>query len=204
VKRTLSLLVAAVCWAGAQTSAEELRIASPAFSQNGVIPAANTCDGTGDNPALWFSGVPPGTKSLAVVIEDPDVPWILQRNHLIVHWVKWDLPPDTRGFGEGRISNEDAGYAPPCPPDSEHRYVFKLFALDRTIGTDLKISDAADLYRAMSRHTLAHAELIGRYKRSSSVRAVYYGKLAVPVLLMAGVLYWAYRGVRVVVQLRTQ
>jgi phosphatidylethanolamine-binding protein (PEBP) family uncharacterized protein len=204
VQGTVSLFVAAVCWAGALTSAEDLGITSPAFSQNGVIPTVYTCDGAGNNPALAFSGVPTGTKSLAVVIEDPDVPWVLQRNHLIVHWVKWDLPPDTRGFGEGRISNDDAGYAPPCPPDREHRYVFKLFALDRMIGANRKIASADDLYGAMSGHILAHAELIGRYTRSSSAHAIFYGKLAVPFLLVAGVLYWVYRGIRVLVQLRTQ
>jgi Raf kinase inhibitor-like YbhB/YbcL family protein len=167
VKRTASLVLAAVCASGAFASAEDLRIASPTFSPNGVIPSANTCDGVGDSPALAFSGVPPGTKSLAVVIDDPDVPWILQRNHLFVHWVKWDLPADMRGFGEGRISSIDAEYTPPCPPDTEHRYVFKLFALDTMLGTDHKIASADDLYRAMNGHTLARAELVGRYKRSS-------------------------------------
>jgi phosphatidylethanolamine-binding protein (PEBP) family uncharacterized protein len=202
VKRTLSFFVATVCWSCAFASADELRIASPSFSQNGVIPAANTCDGAGRNPALSFSGVPSGAKSLAVVIDDPDVPWILQRNHLFVHWMKWDLPPDTRGFGEGRISNDDLQYVAPCPPDREHRYVFKLFALDRMMGTDLKVADAADLYQAMSGHTLAHAELVGRYKRSATVRAGFYARLAVPFLLAAAVLYGAYRGIRAVVQLR--
>jgi Raf kinase inhibitor-like YbhB/YbcL family protein len=198
MKRTVFFFVAAICGAGVLASAEELQITSSAFSQNGAIPAVYTCDGAGNNPALAFSGAPPGTKSLAVVIDDPDVPWILQRNHLFVHWVKWDLPPDTPGFGEGRISSADARYTPPCPPDREHRYVFKLFALDTMLGTDRNIASADDLYQAMSGHTLARAELVGRYKPSSIARAVFYGKLALPVLLIAGALYWVYRGVRAI------
>ena len=198
MKGTVLLVVAAVCRAGAPTFAEEMRITSPAFSQNGVIPGAYTCDGAGNNPPLAFSGVPPGTKSLAVVIDHPDVPWLLQRNHLFVYRVKWDLPSDTRGFSDGGISRVDVEYTPPCPPDKEHRYVFKLFALDTMLGVDHKIASADDLYQAMSGHTLERAELVGRYKRSSIARAAFYGKLAVPVLLLLGVLYWVYRGVRAI------
>jgi Raf kinase inhibitor-like YbhB/YbcL family protein len=179
-----------------------LSISSPAFAQNGSIPAANTCDGTSGNPPLVFSGVPSSTRSLAVIVEDPDVPWILQPDRLFVHWVVWDLPPQTEGIPEGKatggLSEGGApGYADPCPPDSEHRYVFKLFALDTTLGPAVTISKADDLYRAMDGHTLAHAELVGRYRRPFSKRLVPLVALGILLLCGAAVLYGGYRIIRV-------
>lgn len=178
-----------------------LEITSPAFPQNGRIPAANTCDGTSGNPPLVFSGVPAGTKSLAIVVDDPDVPWILQRNHLFVHWVRWDLPPGTPGIAEGAatqgISNDgNPGYVDPCPPNGDHRYVFKLFALDTELGAGARITSADDLYKAMEAHTLARAELVGHYSRPISKLAVPLAIVTVAFVLVLGGLYAAYRGAR--------
>jgi Raf kinase inhibitor-like YbhB/YbcL family protein len=185
----------------------ELAIGSPAFVENGSIPAANTCDGSSGNPPLVFSGIPPGARSLAVIVEDPDVPWILQSDRTYVHWVVWNLAPDVGGIPEGKASggiNEGGGggYAAPCPPNGEHRYVFKLFALDATLGSDVSIRTAADLYRAMEGHTLAHAETTGHYRRPFGKLIVLFAILGVPLLSVAGVLYGIYRGVRRVVRNR--
>src|SRR5262245_51419043 len=189
------------------TLAAELEIRSPAFAQNGAIPAANTCDGSAGNPALVFTGIPSGARSLAVIVEDPDVPWFFQSDHIYVHWLRWDLAPETEGIPEGGAEggiNEDGGpgYADPCPPNGEHRYVFKLFALDTTLGQSVTISTVDDLYRAMEGHTLAHTETIGRYQRPLIKIAVPLAVLGVLSLVLAGSLYGIYRGIRVMVRRR--
>lgn len=189
------------------TLGAELSIRSPAFAQNGVIPAANTCDGTAGNPALVFTGIPPGARSLAVIVEDPDVPWFLQWDHVFVHWLRWDLAPETEGIPEGKADggiNEGGGlgYVDPCPPNGEHRYVFKLFALDTTIGPSVNVTKAGDLYRAMEGHTLAQAETIGRYRRPINNIAVPLATLGVLLLVVAGSLYGIYRGIRAMVRRR--
>jgi Raf kinase inhibitor-like YbhB/YbcL family protein len=150
-------------------SAQGLRITSPDFANNGSIPAKFTCDGAGMNPTLQFSGVPPTAKSLALIVEDPDVPKNLKADGLFEHWLMWDIAPDSKGFAEGAGKggvNEtgSAGFMGPCPPDREHRYFFKLFALDVKL-TGAKISTKADLDKAMAGHVIGQAELVGLYKR---------------------------------------
>ena len=150
-------------------SAQGLRITSPAFDNNGSIPAKFTCDGAGMNPALQFSGVPAAAKSLALIVEDPDVPKNLKADGLFEHWLIWDIAPDSKGFAEGAGKggiNEtgSAGFMGPCPPDREHRYFFKLFALDVKL-TGAKISTKADLDKAMAGHVIGQAELVGLYKK---------------------------------------
>jgi len=150
-------------------SAQGLRITSPAFDNNGSIPAKFTCDGAGMNPALQFSGVPAAAKSLALIVEDPDVPKNLKADGLFEHWLMWDIAPDSKGFAEGAGKggiNEtgSAGFMGPCPPDREHRYFFRLFALDVKL-TGAKISTKADLDKAMAGHIIGQAELVGLYKR---------------------------------------
>jgi Raf kinase inhibitor-like YbhB/YbcL family protein len=190
-----------------QTLAAKLAIRSPAFAENRAIPAANTCDGSAGNPALIFTGIPPGTRSLAVIVEDPDVPWFLQWDNIYVHWLRWNLAPETEGIPEGKAQggiNEGGGpgYVDPCPPNGEHRYVFKLFALDATIEPSVKISTVTDLYRAMEGHTLAHAETIGRYRRPFTNVAVPLTMFGVLSLVVAGSLYGIYRGIRVMARRR--
>jgi hypothetical protein len=150
-------------------SAQGMRITSPAFDNNGSIPAKFTCDGAGMNPALQFFGVPAAAKSLALIVEDPDVPKNLKADGLFEHWLMWDIAPDSKGFAEGAGKggiNEtgSAGFMGPCPPDREHRYFFKLFALDVKL-TGAKISTRADLDKAMAGHVIGQAELVGLYKR---------------------------------------
>jgi Raf kinase inhibitor-like YbhB/YbcL family protein len=150
-------------------SAQGMRITSPAFDNNGSIPAKFTCDGAGMNPALQFSGVPAAAKSLALIVEDPDVPKNLKADGLFEHWLMWDIAPDSKGFAEGAGKggiNEtgSAGFMGPCPPDREHRYFFRLFALDVKL-TGAKITTKADLDKAMAGHVIGQAELVGLYKR---------------------------------------
>ena len=150
-------------------SAQGMRITSPAFDNNGSIPAKFTCDGAGMNPALQFSGVPATAQSLALIVEDPDVPKNLKADGLFEHWLMWDIAPDSKGFAEGAGKggvNEtgSAGFMGPCPPDREHRYFFRLFALDVAL-TGAKITTKADLDKAMAGHVIGQAELVGLYKR---------------------------------------
>ena len=150
-------------------SAAGLQISSPAFQNNGVIPAKYTCDGAGTNPALQFGGVPAKAKSLALIVEDPDVPKNLKADGMFDHWVLWDIAPTAKGIAEGDGKggmNETgtAGFMGPCPPDREHRYFFKLFALDTKL-TGAKIAGKKDLEKAMDGHVLEKAELVGRYTK---------------------------------------
>jgi Raf kinase inhibitor-like YbhB/YbcL family protein len=148
-----------------------LSISSPGFQQNGLLPAAYTCDGAGTNPALRFGGVPPGTKSLALIVFDPDVPKYARTDGRFLHWMLWHLPADTAGIEEGRGGGVSeggrSGYVGACPPSGEHRYIFELFALDVGLG-DVRIVSENELRRAMDGHVIAQAELVGRYTTRSS------------------------------------
>jgi Raf kinase inhibitor-like YbhB/YbcL family protein len=150
------------------------------------------CHGAGVSPPLVFQNVPPAARTLAIVVDDPDVPPYLQSDRLYVHWVKWDLPPSTAGVSQGKaeggINEDGSGYVPPCPPDGEHRYVFKLFALDTTLGST--VSTPADFARVSAGHILAQAELVGRYAPPLSTRLAMLG---IPVLLLMVLGFVVYR-----------
>jgi Raf kinase inhibitor-like YbhB/YbcL family protein len=157
--------------------AMSLTLSSPAFSHQSGIPDRYTCDGDEVSPALRWSGVPSGTKSLALIVDDPDAPDPAAPQRTWVHWVLYDVPPATDGLAEnvgsaqlpkgareGLNDWKHTGYGGPCPPKGRHRYVFKLYALDRLLS-DLHKPDKAQLLKAMEGHVLAHAELIGTYQR---------------------------------------
>jgi hypothetical protein len=151
-----------------------LEITSPAFSEGGKIPKKYTCDGEDISPPLRLDNVPEETKSLALLCDDPDAPvgtW--------VHWVLYDLPPDTRELPEnippdkelkkggvhGNNSWKRLGYGGPCPPSGTHRYFFKFYALDKKL--DLKPgATAKQVQEAMKGHVLAEGKLMGKYARS--------------------------------------
>ena len=153
-----------------------MQISSPEFQNNGNIPSKFTCDGKGINPALEISDVPVGAKSLALIMDDPDIPETVKQNYGIEvweHWLVWNISPDTKEIKEnsipsvavvGRGTRSLDIYTPPCPPDREHRYFFKLYALDTVLDLD-KNSGAADLEKAMAGHIIKKAELIGKYNR---------------------------------------
>lgn len=156
-----------------------LKIESSAFSPMGEIPAVHTCDGKDTAPPLRWSGAPQGTKSFALIMDDPDAPDPAAPQRTYVHWVLYDIPGNVTSLPEGvtggglpsgtREGNNDwnrTGYGGPCPPIGRHRYFFKLSALDTTLG-DLGSATKAAVERAMSGHVLAHAELVGTYQHPS-------------------------------------
>jgi Raf kinase inhibitor-like YbhB/YbcL family protein len=153
-------------------------ITSSAFSQNGEIPAKYTCDGKDVSPPLAWSGLPAGTKSLALIMDDPDAPDPAAPKMTWVHWVLYNIPLDATGLPEGVKSGElpkgtkeglndwrRPGYGGPCPPIGRHRYFHKLYALD-VVLPELGKATKQDLERAMKGHVLASTELVGTYKRS--------------------------------------
>jgi Raf kinase inhibitor-like YbhB/YbcL family protein len=158
--------------AGAQTPAGTLKITSPAFKSGELIPSKYSCDADKVNPALEFSGVPASAKSLALIVDDPDVPKTMIPSGEFVHWLVWDIAPTSKGIAEadkaaatmGLNGTGKPGYYPMCPPDREHRYFFKVYALDKMLG-DVKIASKADLLGAMQGHILAQGELTGRYPK---------------------------------------
>lgn len=155
-----------------------MKIDSPAFADMGAIPARYTCDAERLNPPLRFTGVPGAARSLALMMDDIDVPRSHRPDGLWNHWLVWNLPPDTPGIAEGAappgISGHTSGgeteYQPPCPPEDEHRYVFRLYALDNMLDLDLASTRRDDLLRAMEGHTVARAKLTGRYRRQGAAR----------------------------------
>ncbi|MGD8503609.1 MAG: YbhB/YbcL family Raf kinase inhibitor-like protein [Syntrophobacterales bacterium] len=159
-------------------TAMTLTITSPAFSHNGEIPRRHTCDGEDISPALEWSKLPEETKSLALIVDDPDAPDPAAPKMIWVHWVLYNIPPSVTGLPEG-VKPQDLpggteeglndwkrpGYGGPCPPIGRHRYFHKLYALD-VVLPDLGRPTKKDLQKAMAGHILAEAELVGTYQRS--------------------------------------
>ena len=155
-----------------------LTITSPAFSHNGEIPTRHTCDSEDISPALEWSGLPEGTKSIALIVDDPDAPDPAAPKMIWVHWVLYNIPPNATGLPEG-VKPQDlpsgtkegindwkrTGYGGPCPPIGRHRYFHKLYALD-VVLPDLSKPTKLDLEKAMEGHILGEAELVGTYQRS--------------------------------------
>jgi Raf kinase inhibitor-like YbhB/YbcL family protein len=151
-----------------------MKLTSPSFNHQELMPSILTCDGKSISPQLEWEDVPPGTKSLALVMDDPDAP-----SGTFVHWVVFDIqasihaleenipwePNIQNGAKQGVNSLNKIGYTGPCPPSGTHRYVFKLYALDDFPGLEPGIHKA-DLLSAMQEHILEQTQLIGLYKRS--------------------------------------
>jgi Raf kinase inhibitor-like YbhB/YbcL family protein len=151
-----------------------MNLSSPAFAQEGKIPSIYTCDGDGISPPLSISGVPAEAKSLALVVDDPDVPKTLLPTGLFVHWVLADLAPTTAEISAG-VNPATIGtpglntsgkpeYAGACPPDREHRYFFKLYALDTRLNFEAAPTKE-QVEKAMEGHIIAETSLMGRYER---------------------------------------
>jgi Raf kinase inhibitor-like YbhB/YbcL family protein len=150
-----------------------IELTSPAFEDGEAIPVKYSCDGEDISPALSWKNLPAGTVSLALIVDDPDAPggtW--------VHWVAYDIPPETAGFPEkipatselpsggkqGNNSWKRVGYGGPCPPRGTHRYFFKLYALDTVLGLDTGFTKGR-LLRAMEGHVLDQGQLMGTFSR---------------------------------------
>ena len=151
-----------------------MTITSPAFTHEGAIPAEYTCDDADTASELAWSGAPAGTKSLALIVDDPDAPDPKAPKMTYVHWVLYDMPPTSTGIPKGgktpagaRDGKNDwhrTGYGGPCPPIGRHRYFFKLYALDAPLG-ELRPATKDQLVKAMQGHVLAEAVLMGTYQR---------------------------------------
>jgi len=152
-------------------------IRSPAFDHQKEIPTRYTCQGEDLSPPLEWAEIPEGTRSLVLIIDDPDAPDPNAPRMTWVHWVLFNLPPDSRGLKEG-VTSEDlpvgtgeglndwkrTGYGGPCPPIGRHRYFHKLYALDKVLET-MDRSTKADVERAMQGHILEKVELIGTFQK---------------------------------------
>jgi Raf kinase inhibitor-like YbhB/YbcL family protein len=151
-----------------------LTLNSPAFTDQGEIPAKYTCEGSNVSPPLSWSGVPAGTKTLALVVDDPDAPDPKAPKVTWVHWVLFNVPAEVTSLAEnGTIPSgakqgvndfKKSNYGGPCPPIGRHRYFFKLYALDSALDAG-SISTKADLEKAMKGHVLATAQRMGTYQK---------------------------------------
>jgi Raf kinase inhibitor-like YbhB/YbcL family protein len=144
-----------------------LQVSSPSFSANGNIPSIFTCEGENKNPALSVKNIPPETKSLAIIVEDPDAP-----HGTVYHWVAWNIDPsgnipEKSVVGtQGKNTRGGNGYMGPCPPTGTHHYHFTVYALDTKLDL-AEGSTAAQLKEAMKDHLLGSGELVGLYKKAN-------------------------------------
>ncbi|HVV81673.1 MAG TPA: YbhB/YbcL family Raf kinase inhibitor-like protein [Kofleriaceae bacterium] len=150
-----------------------MKLTSTAFTEGSEIPTQYTCEGADRSPPLAWSDVPAGTKSFALIVDDPDAPDPAAPKRVYVHWVLYDIPAGTTAAVEGsapagaRAGKNDWGkahYGGPCPPIGRHRYFFKLHALDTTLG-DRGALGKKELLEAMEGHVLAEATLMGTYQK---------------------------------------
>ena len=150
---------------------------SPSFAEGGEIPIRHTCEGEDVSPALEWSAPPAGTRSFALVVDDPDAPDPKAPKMTWVHWVLYDLPATATGLPEavdraalpagtrpGVNDWKRTGFGGPCPPIGRHRYFFKLYALDLALGDRGALAKPA-LEEAMKGHVLAEARLMGTYQK---------------------------------------
>lgn len=152
-----------------------MRLTSPAFAHGGTIPVKYTCDGLNINPELHFEDVPEGAVSLVLLMDDPDVPHSLRPDGMYDHWIVYNVSPDAKTIKEGHTppglvgknTSNTLAYVGPCPPDREHRYFFKLYALDINLSINGEPTKK-EIEKAMKGHILAEAELMGRYDRQSN------------------------------------
>lgn len=152
-----------------------MNITSTVFNDGERIPKKYTCEGPNINPPLSFTNVPAEAKSLVLIVEDPDAParpW--------VHWLVYNIPPQSAGFEEGQIAEgaqqglcngNTFGYEGPCPPENEHEYLFNLYALDLVLDVPRGESNRKNILQKMEGHIVAEAVLKGKYKKEKTAVA---------------------------------
>jgi len=170
----LGFLLPTVLFSAAVLGAEVMRLESPAFKEGGVIPSKYTCKGPDLSPPLRWSGLPSKTKSLVLIMDDPDAP-----GGTFTHWVVYDIPPtmgglqenfpkvgEFKGIKQGTNDFGSVGYGGPCPPKKHgfHRYFFKLYAVDIESLNLPPGAPREEVERRMKGHVLGEASLMGRYK----------------------------------------
>ena len=169
----LLLLIISCSGGESEDRVMDIKISSPAFQDGGMIPKLYSCDDKNISPPLNWSNLPPETKSIAIIVDDPDAPvgtW--------VHWVIYNISPDTssleeavpaekilpNGAYQGKNDWGRIGYGGPCPPGGTHRYFFKIYALDSV--PELKPGiNKAELLKAINGHIISEGKIIGKYKR---------------------------------------
>lgn len=143
-------------------------VTSAVFTPDGPIPRRYTCDGAGVSPPLSWGEPPQGTRSFALIVDDPDAP-----GRVFTHWVAWGIPADRRGLDDGEAAPREGrndfgrhGWGGPCPPPGHgpHRYLFRLLALDTELDLE-PASGKSELERAAEGHVLEEARLVGTYER---------------------------------------
>ena len=154
-----------------------LTLTSGAYDAGDAIPARYTCQGEDISPPLSWSGVPDGTRSLVLIIDDPDAPDPKAPQMTWVHWVLYNIPADTTGLAEGVSPAmlpsgthqglndwQRTSYGGPCPPTGRHRYFHKLYALD-TLLEDLQEPTKAKMETAMQGHVIAQDQFVATYQK---------------------------------------
>jgi len=185
LKNSVILILAPVllfcsCEGKEQTGPEEvggnkmdIKVTSSAFEEGSMIPSKYTCDGDDVSPPLQWDAVPEGTKSVALISDDPDAPmgtwvhWVLFNWPAVSKEITENVPPDKtlpNGAKQGITDFHRIGYGGPCPPSATHRYFFKIYALDKMLELDAG-ADKSALLKAMEGHILGQGQLMGKYKR---------------------------------------
>lgn len=147
------------------TKVTSILVTTDAFTHQGFIPSRFTCEGENINPPIEISNIPEETKSIAIIMEDPDAP-----HGTFDHWVAWNIKPNTK-ITEGNVPGVSGtnsfgkkGYGGPCPPAGRHRYYIKVYALDTTLDLP-ESSGKKQLQAAIKGHVLGHGELMGHYEK---------------------------------------
>ncbi len=168
--RYIALLVILILGCSIQNQEVNMKLTSPAFLENQKIPSKYTCDGLNISPPLEISDVPEKAKSLVLIMDDPDA--IKPANKIWDHWIVFNIPPTIKKIKEGKEplgthgkgTSNNLKYQGPCPPDAEHRYFFKLYALDTNLDLQEGVTKK-QVEEAMKNNILAQAILIGVYNR---------------------------------------
>ncbi|HSX37262.1 MAG TPA: YbhB/YbcL family Raf kinase inhibitor-like protein [Chlamydiales bacterium] len=149
-----------------------MRLTSPVFAEGGVIPSVYTCEGKNISPPLEFFDVPHDATSLVLIMDDPDVPAFVRPEKMYDHWIVFNMPPTTKQIREnhtppglcGKNTEGKNAYIGPCPPDAEHRYFFKLYALDKMLDLHAGATKS-HVEGAMKGHIIDECSLMGRYEK---------------------------------------
>jgi hypothetical protein len=171
MKKTLKigLAILLISFAAFAFTPEKLIVTSSAFNQNGMIPAKYSCEGAEVSPPLKVSNIPTGTKSLAIIVHEPDAP----KFGGVTHWVIWNLPVSGqiaegfKGAMPGWNSDDKPGYKGMCPPDGPHHYNFRVYALNAMLSLPAN-TDKAGLEKAIQGHIVAEGLLTGLYTKTKS------------------------------------
>ena len=166
---SFSLAAVAIMSLAAFMPKKNLTVTSTAFANNGMIPAKYSCMGQEASPPLTIADIPAGTRSLAIIVHDPDAPM----KGGFTHWVIWNIDPSSTSIPEN-FKNEDEGlngmkkpgYKGMCPPTGTHHYHFMVYALDVKLSIDKKTTDKAALEKVMEGHILASGDLVGTFDKS--------------------------------------